>query len=45
MKFKVNLSQNNKPIIASFTGISALNQLWILLSLDQQLGLYDYLKK
>jgi hypothetical protein len=41
---KVNLSQNNEPIIASFTGISALNQLWIYNSLDQQLGLYDYLK-
>jgi phage antirepressor YoqD-like protein len=41
---KINLSQNAEPIIATTTGIAALNQLWIYNSLDQQLGLYDYLK-
>lgn len=41
---KINLTENNIPIIASSTGIAVQNQLWIYDSLNQQIGLYNYLK-
>ncbi len=40
---KINFSENPTPIIASAIGIASQNQLWIYNSLNQQLGLYDYL--
>lgn len=42
---KINLSENSTPISASATGIASQNQLWIYNILNQQIGLYDYLKK
>ncbi|MFV5687043.1 hypothetical protein ACM55M_00265 [Flavobacterium sp. ZT3R25] len=42
---KINFSENTVPILASATGIASQNQLWIYNSLNQQIGLYDYLKK
>ena len=42
---KINLSECTTPIIASAIGLSSQNQLWIYNSMNQQLGLYDYLKK
>lgn len=41
---KINLSENNIPIIASATGIASGNRLWIYNSLTQEIGLFDYLK-
>jgi hypothetical protein len=41
---KINFSENTIPIVANATGIAAQNQLWIYNSLNQQIGLYDYLK-
>ena len=41
---KINFSENEIPIMVSKTGIAAQNQLWIYDSLNQQIGLYDYLK-
>ena len=41
---KINLSENNVPIIATATGIASQNRLWIYNSLTQQIGLFDYLK-
>lgn len=41
---KINLSENNIPIIATAAGIAAGNRLWIYNSLTQEIGLFDYLK-
>jgi hypothetical protein len=41
---KINFSENTIPIVATATGIASQNQLWIYNSLNQQIGLYDYLK-
>ena len=41
---KINLSENNVPILATATGIVSQNRLWIYNSLKQQIGLFDYLK-
>jgi hypothetical protein len=40
---KINFSENVIPIVASAVGIASQNQLWIYNSMNQQLGLYDYL--
>lgn len=42
---KINFSENQISIVANATGIASQNQLWIYNSLNQQIGLYDYLKK
>lgn len=41
---KINLSENDVPILATATGIVSQNRLWIYNSLTQQIGLFDYLK-
>ena len=41
---KINFSENTVPILVTATGITSQNQLWIYNSLNQQIGLYDYLK-
>lgn len=41
---KINLSENDIPIMATATGIASGNRLWIYNSLTQQIGLFDYLK-
>lgn len=41
---KINFSQNSTPIVASAVGMSTQNQLWIYNALNQQIGLFDYLK-
>ena len=41
---KINLSENDVPIMATATGIASQNRLWIYNSLTQQIGLFDYLK-
>ena len=41
---KINFSENTVPIIVAATGISSQNRLWIYNSLQQQIGLFDYLK-
>tara|TARA_R110000868_G_scaffold11228_1_gene55050 strand:- start:44 stop:835 length:792 start_codon:yes stop_codon:yes gene_type:complete len=41
---KINFSENATPIVANAIGIASQNQLWIYNSLNQQIGLYDYLK-
>lgn len=40
---EINFSFSNTPIIVSAIGMSAQNQLWIYNSLNQQIGLFDYL--
>jgi len=40
---KINFSENVISLIASAIGIASQNQLWIYNSMNQQLGLYDYL--
>ena len=40
----INFSDNSSPIMAAAIGLSSQNQLWIFNSMNQQLGLYDYLK-
>ncbi|UFH46849.1 hypothetical protein LNP27_02105 [Flavobacterium galactosidilyticum] len=40
----VNFSENSIPLIATAVGLSSQNQLWIYNSMNQQLGLYDYIK-
>lgn len=42
---KINFSENIIPIVATAIGIASMNQLWIYNSMNQQLGLYDYLNK
>lgn len=41
---KINLSENDVPIMAAATGIAFGNRLWIYNSLTQEIGLFDYLK-
>ena len=41
---KINLSENEVPIMATATGIASQNRLWIYNSLTQEIGLFDYLK-
>lgn len=41
---EINFSQNNVPIVVTAIGMSTQNQLWIYNSLNQQIGLFDYLK-
>lgn len=41
---KINLSENDIPIMATATGIASGNRLWIYNSLTQEIGLFDYLK-
>ncbi|WP_417942691.1 hypothetical protein [Flavobacterium sp. RS13.1] len=41
---EINFSQNNIPIVAAAVGMSTQNQLWIYNTLNQQIGLFDYLK-
>ena len=41
---KINFSQNTTPIVASAVGMSTQNQLWVFNTLNQQIGLFDYLK-
>jgi hypothetical protein len=41
---EINFSQNNIPIVVAAIGMSTQNQLWVYNSLNQQIGLFDYLK-
>lgn len=41
---KINFSENSIPILVTAVGISTQNRLWIYNSLQQQIGLFDYLK-
>ena len=41
---EINFSQNNVPIVVTAIGMSTQNQLWIYNALNQQIGLFDYLK-
>ncbi|GAA6768613.1 hypothetical protein [Flavobacterium johnsoniae] len=41
---EINFSQNTIPIVVSAIGMSTQNQLWIFNALNQQIGLFDYLK-
>jgi hypothetical protein len=41
---KINFSENTTPIVTTAIGIASQNQLWVYNSLNQQIGLYDYLK-
>ena len=41
---KINFSSNANPIVITATGIASQNQLWVYDSLNQQIGLFDYLK-
>jgi len=41
---EINFSQNPIPIVVSAIGMSTQNQLWIYNTLNQQIGLFDYLK-
>ena len=42
---KIDFSANKENIIASAIGMSSGNNLWVFNSANQQIGLYDYLKK
>ncbi|PAM92103.1 hypothetical protein B4N84_25150 [Flavobacterium sp. IR1] len=41
---EINFSQNTVPIVVSAIGMSTQNQLWVYNALNQQIGLFDYLK-
>lgn len=41
---EINFSQNSIPIVVPAIGMSTQNQLWIYNTLNQQIGLFDYLK-
>ncbi|WP_255462900.1 hypothetical protein [Flavobacterium sp. LPB0248] len=41
---EINFSQNATPIVVSAIGMSTQNQLWSYNTLNQQIGLFDYLK-
>jgi hypothetical protein len=41
---EINFSQNTIPIVADAIGMSTQNQLWVYNELNQQIGLFDYLK-
>jgi len=40
---KINFSDSSVPIVATAIGIASQNRLWISNSMNQQLGLYNYL--
>lgn len=42
---RINFSENTIPIVVNAVGMAAQNQLWIYDGLNQQIGLYNYLKK
>ncbi|MDR7208225.1 hypothetical protein [Flavobacterium piscis] len=41
---EINFSLNATPIVVNAIGMSTQNQLWIYNALNQQIGLFDYLK-
>ena len=41
---KINLSENEIPIIATAVGLASQKRLWIYTNLTQQIGFFDYLK-
>lgn len=41
---EINFSLNENPIVVNGIGMSTQNQLWIYNGLNQQIGLFDYLK-
>ena len=41
---EINFTLNATPIVVSAIGMSTQNQLWIYNTLNQQIGLFDYLK-
>ncbi|MBF4514870.1 hypothetical protein IRZ71_00850 [Flavobacterium sp. ANB] len=41
---EINFSQNAIPIVVNAIGMSTQNQLWVYNALNQQIGLFDYLK-
>lgn len=41
---EINFSQSTTPIVVSAIGMSTQNQLWIYNTLNQQIGLFEYLK-
>ncbi|TDO78138.1 hypothetical protein EV143_103389 [Flavobacterium chryseum] len=41
---EINFSQNAIPIVVDAIGMSTQNQLWVYNALNQQIGLFDYLK-
>jgi hypothetical protein len=41
---EINFSQNSTPIVVPAIGMSTQNQLWVFNTLNQQIGLFDYLK-
>ncbi|MBE8725340.1 hypothetical protein [Flavobacterium hungaricum] len=41
---EINFSQSPTPIVVSAIGMSTQNQLWIYNTLNQQIGLFEYLK-
>ena len=41
---EINFSQNPTPLVCTAIGMSAQNQLWVYNALNQQIGLFDYLK-
>ena len=40
----INFSEKSNSIMATAVGLACQNQLWVYNSINQQLGLYDYLK-
>ena len=41
---KISFSENTSPLAVSATGIASQNRLWAYNSLNQQIGLFDYIK-
>lgn len=41
---EINFLQNSTPIVIPAIGMSTQNQLWVFNTLNQQIGLFDYLK-
>lgn len=41
---KINFSENSSSLLVSKIGIASQNQLWVFNDLNQQIGLFDYLK-
>jgi hypothetical protein len=42
---KINFSENPIPIVATAVGLASQNQIWVYNSMNQQIGLYDYLNQ
>ena len=42
---RINFSENDIPIVVNALGMASQNQLWVYDSLNQQIGLFNYLKK